>query len=799
MADLDTTSFADDELPIAVRRKRRGSIGVNTQSRSISNPTISRPHGIATPPATPKRSKKRVRFFDSGPEIDTESASSGLTPFIRRTSLATPTSKRRHSTPTRLWNLADDAPLSGTLQFEPLRQVLDGRVKRRLRRNRLSEEVNTIEWDKKLEVKIRKTEVERLRQELAEKDLKMQSMRDEQDLASQIEGESGITVTTTTTLSIKVQELEQEIVELKAKLQERESDATIDDPNWTMAAGDPFDMDDEDEMMITNYDQEFSGMNDELMTTPTRLNTSFPSPPSTMPNTPCKSWTPINAGIQAILPIPDPEKEVLKAQLESLQSEVSKLTSAIAFNNDHRTRLTQKFEEFLPEDENHDHTSLDAAPDSVLTQLALSQSHALEKGHAFDALSTEITSLGFQSCSGPEETLETIAAQFRKARLDLEYLTPGEVVEGFENEKLLDMLVSRIRVLLARVKESDESIDQYHEQELSLRQQLNTRVDALQDIQKELYLANSVVGDLRLEIQEKEVSNERLQKALEGYREEVKGLETLIERMEREEGLREEMLKGEINELGERLQNEICKHDTSRAQDEGKEMIITELERRLNAALLAAADVESQMAALASANEKGIADKTAEITNLKAASLKREKVHGDQLALRDARVLELRNEIQRVNDALKAAHETILALRRENRELQAQVEGEKTRAEIVVQAMGEQMERAQEMRRGFLSGDVSVRGPAGRETERGASLPPMSAFGTTFGPKGGDSGVEESSSATPQTVVRRGRFLDGDLARRNSGGKGKKRRRYDSGMGFLEEEGDVVLGDGELL
>jgi hypothetical protein len=77
-------------------------------------------------------------------------------------------------------------------------------------------------------------------------------------------------------------------------------------------------------------------------------------------------------------------------------------------------------------------------------------------------------------------------------------------------------------------------------------------------------------------------------------------------------------------------------------------------------------------------------------------------------------------------------------------------------------------------------------------------LPPMSTFGSTFGPMEGGSGVDASSITDPKTVVRRGRFLDGDLARRNSKG-GKKRRRYDSGMGFLEEEGDAVLGDGELL
>lgn len=773
MADLNfdnpSPSITHDEQPIAVRRKRRNSAGPSSRSRSNSRTAVSAPHGISTPPATPKRAKKRVRFSDPGLTLESESASSGLTPFIRRTTLSTPTSKRRHSTPAKLWNLAEsEAPISGTLQFAPLRQVLDGRVKRRIRRNRLSEELITIEGDKRHEAKARRLEVERLREQLAAKDLEVQSLRDDQDIASQIEEGSGASVNTNTTLSTKVQELEQQIVELKAELERKEVDTEENDPNWTLAAKDPFnfdDGDDDDDMMITNYDQDFTLMNDELMTTPTRLNTSFPSPPSTMPNTPCKSISSMNAGIQASLPIPDPEKDALKSQLESLQSEISKLNSAIALNDDNHSRLAGKLSDFLPVDESRDHSALDSALDSVLTQLALSQSHALEKENAFSALSHEITNIGF-SASGPEETLEIIAQQFRQARLELEYATPGEVTEGFENDKLLEMLVSRVRVLVEKVKERDDSIDQYHAQELLLRQQLNSRVDAQHDIQRELYLANSVVQDLRTEIDEKELSNERLQRALDGYRAEVKGLETLIENMEKEGSKKEDVLRSQVKEVEERLQDEVLKHDTTRAADEGKELMIVQLEQRLNAALKAAAEVQKQMANLASSTEATVAEKDSTIEQLKSAS----RSHGDALALRDGRVSELRGEIERVNEALKTAHSTILSLRKDNKELESQIEGEKTRGQLVVQAMREQLNRVLDTGMGYINGDVSV-----QRSRREGSAPP------TVG------------GSEPQAIVRRGRFLDGGLARRSSG---KKRRRYDSGLGFLEEEdeADILMG-----
>ena len=801
MADLnldnDSTIVIDDNRPLAVRRSRRSSVGPPSISRSNSRPATIHPHGIATPPETPKRIKKRVRFSDPGPSIESDYASSGLTPFIRRTSLSTPKSKRRQSTPARLWNRAgyDVEPASGTLQFAPLRQVLDGRVKRRIKRNGLSEEINVIEFDKRVEARGRKAEVERLKSELALKNLEVQSMRDEHDIASQIEGESGGSMTTTTTLSNKVQELEQEIKDLKEELGRRESDSdTIDDPNnWTLAARDPYDYDDDDDMMITNYDDDFNNMtaNDELMTTPTRLNTSFPSPPSTMPNTPCKSTYSTNAGIQASLPILDPEKETLKSQLQSLQAEITKLTSAVAFNEDNATRLAEKLSEFIPIDESHDHNTLDSALDTVLTQLALTQSQSLEHRTAFSALSTEITALGF-SASSPDEALETIGRQFRQARLDLEYLTPGEVSEGFENEKLLGLLVDRIRVLVGKVRDGDACVDQYHEQEVLLRQQLNDRVSVMESMRGDLSLASNVVSSLREEIKEKETDSVRLRDALEGYRSEVSSLEALISRVEEEAREKELGLKSELEELQARLNNEVAQHDVTKTVNEGNEMLLPELERRLTAALEAAADVQAQLSTLTKAHTTMTTERDAalaQLTNLSSstssataleerdatmASLKsaiqdREHAHGSALALRDARVSELRNEIERVNEALKSAHVTILGLRKENKEVKERAE----RGAFVVRDMLRQMSRAEEMGRGWVEveGFAEV---AGNGKRQASSVEVMS--------------TPQARGDDASGVVRKGGMFDAGLARRVSVGKsGKKRRRYDSGLGFLEE------------
>lgn len=635
MSDLNMSNSNLDERPRSLRRKRSDSGGDGSRSRSNSRATAHRPHGISTPPQTPKRVKKRVRFSDPGPSTEIEYESSGLTPFIQRTSLATPTSRRRHSSSATLQNRSpfQATPASGIIRFESLRtQILEDRVVRRLRRRGLSEELIKVECEKKEAAKSRKREIERLSAELKERDAELLRMREEVDITTQLGSDS-------TAYVAKIREQERQITELKTALQEKESEAERN-PDWTLAARDPFNVDDDE--MIMSYDDDFreNTMNDELLTTPTRLQTSFPSPPSTIPNTPSRAMYTSSAGVQVSLPVDDSEKIAIRAQLTDLQTEISKLSSTLALNDDNHSRLLGKLSEFIPAEGSHDSSSLDSALDAVLTQLALSQSHALEQSNAFSALGTEITKLGFSPGSSVDKMVADIAAQFRQARLDLEYITPGEVVEGFENEKLLEMLVSRIRILNQKVKDGDDQIDQYHEQEVSLRQQLSSRIDALEDVQGDLALARTIIGELKQESSDRETSNKRLQKALQTYRDEVRGLEKLVEKIDKEKKQEGEKMKDKIHEVETKLQTEILRHESTTADTEGKDMIISELEARLNTALQAKQDVEKEMNDLSTL----VAEKDNTIQELQQSVHDREAAHGSALALRDARVSELRGK-----------------------------------------------------------------------------------------------------------------------------------------------------------
>lgn len=162
--------------------------------------------------------------------------------------------------------------------------------------------------------------------------------------------------------------------------------------------------------------------------------------------------------------------------------------------------------------------------------------------------------------------------------------------------------------------------------------------------------------------------------------------------------------------------------------------------------------------------------------------LARNREAGRALALRDARVAELRDEIERVNGALRAAHETVLklrvenarvknvneVLRRENEGLVSDVEEEKRKTKEVVDGMRAELKKVVRMSEGLLATlKKDGRKAGGRDS--------------ALGDEGED---EEVASVETPSSSKRGVLLSAESSRRGS----RKRRRYDSGLGFLDEE-----------
>ncbi|TPX08133.1 uncharacterized protein E0L32_010200 [Thyridium curvatum] len=744
------------DLPVSLRRARRTSAAY-----ADSHSTAIKSGSSCCLTATPRkrgRPKKHVRFSDPGPSLGSSSspAATGLTPMIRRTSLSAP-AQRRHSTPSRPANGAGldldspSVPLSGEVTFLPLRQVLDGRVKRRIRRNGLSEEMNLIHAEKKRRAAETRAEIEQLKAELAAKDAEIEQLQTFDDTVAQDTG--------------RIIELERQVDELRQQLENKSGshDKTYD---WTMAARDPFAedytmMDLNSDPMDADNEDDFgeTTMADLHCSTPTRRNraiSSFPSPPltspTTMPMTPSSHCrTPrSHAGVQVAML--DTEKQQIEEELASLQLEISKLTGTLESYQSLTDRLASQLSGVpqpadLPSSDEQQTNASSPKPD-----LERHLKHALQslsdRTAALLALSSSLSELGFPG-SDASEIVTSLSTAFRTARLELEYLTPGEVALPLTSAgaEVLDLLLNKLRDLARKSKEADDEIDEYHEMELSLRKQLGARVEAMDGLVREVNRLEAEAKAKDEKISDLELGVDRLKGAVASYTRDVSELERLVERIEGD-------LQNKVTEatkLSEEKEQQVQAHlEAAKLKDE----TIVEFERKLAEAVT---QTESLLNELSSAQDEHQRAKEKHQERLTSLN----KSHGQALALRDARVSELREEVDRVNSALRSAHETVRQLRVENSGLEKKLEDEKTRARAAIDAVKAELERVARMGQEFLAQTPKKN----RETRASLSLAESAQ-------KGGAAGQG---------------LLGGDLARRKSGA-GKKRRRYDSGLGFLDEE-----------
>ncbi|KAM4065715.1 hypothetical protein HRG_010569 [Hirsutella rhossiliensis] len=718
--------MADLDMPIALRRPRR-SVGPTSQAEETAALPPSR-H-----PRTPRRLRKAVRFSDPGP-----SPSTGLTPSIRRTCLGTPRG-RRASTPSRCRpspHAAVAARLEAPAAPACLRQTADGRVERRIRRSNLRDLLNRLEQQKKRSAKVAQAEIGALQAEIKMRD------RDIYELQN-------ATVVIDTD---RIWDLEQQVEELRDELQRRsdvpatprsDSQAGRTCYDWTLAARDPFVDDDDDDVTDVAPDEDHFGdatMAQLAASTPSRARSSFPTPPATspaLPATPC--WRaplavpgPSHAGVQACFP--DPAKEQLEEELASLRLEVRKLAATLESYQSLGERVADRLSSVT--------LSAVGAASGVhgLEQQVEGLVQAMsDRTAALALLTSSIADIGFPG-SDAGDMVVALAAGFRAARLELEYLTPGEVVLPLSSHgaEVLDLLLSRLRVLAKKVQEDEATIDEYHEIEQSLRKQLDARVSVIEGLKLEMSTAEHLFNEKHAKIQELQVGNQRLSGAVDGYVRDIAELEKLVERMEQE---------------GQEIKGAHQARQQSDRETLGvKEASIAELEGKLASAMRRTTSLQL------------------EISNVQDSSTRHvvtlNKEHGAALALRDARVLELRGEIDRLNESLRAAHDIIRELRVGKGDMEAQMRGDKQKAKAAMDAVKSELQRVLQMSQ-FL--DEAPEGEA-----------PGAESGST---KTADNAC--SSVGGPRTVVRPGGFLAAAPVRR---GSQKMARRHDSGMGLLHED-----------
>ena len=302
------------------------------------------------------------------------------------------------------------------------------------------------------------------------------------------------------------------------------------------------------------------------------------------------------------------------------------------------------------------------------------------------------------------------------------------------------------------MRDRDGEIDAYHEQEISLRQQLSTRVDALDEVKRRLADMQDVIEGLRDEVEEKEKGHESMTRALEGYRKEVAGLEKVIHELDHDGRAMKEKIKANEDELV----SETLRCEVMEAEQEGQTLLINELHKRLAAALDASTRLSNELDELRQQHGED-------------ATLLSEKT--EVMKSYAETISSLTAKLEETTSSLRDARTIVEELQKQNIELEAQIEGEKKLGRLVVSDMKRNLMTAMEVGEGYLIGAVSVRDPFS-EGERVASEKHQAIDVGNMGK--GKIGVG---------------YLSGDLARRGS----KKRRRYDSGLGFLEEEDEDDL------
>lgn len=684
----------DDDLPIALRRARRTA-------------TIrSEPTADATSVRTPRR-RRRERF--SGPAGP---VSTGLTPSLRRTSVATPR-RRRSTTSARTPSTPADSPTE--LNFVPLRQVLSGRVTRRLRRNGLSEEMNAIAAERRQRERQAQQELESLRAQVKEKDLEIYRLQNE-------------TVVVDTE---RIWDLERQVADLRRELDERSGPSHDDTEafghDWTRMARDPFA---EDPSATEHFGD--ATMANIQCSTPSRARASFPSPPLTSPMAPATPprhsvETPVaNAAVQTSFR--DDEKEGLQEEVASLQLEMGKLSSTLEGYASLVQRLNARLEEYAPERQGEPKDEVESRMEGLFRALSDRTAALLE-------LTSSLSQLGFPGDDAPS-IVASLASGFRAARLELEYLNPGEstIPLNSHGAEVLDLLLTRLRDLSKRSKEDESTIDEYHELEFSLRKQLSARVEVMDSLKAELEKARGEAEESGKRVQELEVAVSRLRGAVDGYVRDVGELEGLVGRLEAEGKAKDEQIKERDGRI------EVLEGDVECGKNR---------ESELRSQLV---DLESKLSDGVTLTEK----LKAEIAALQKSRATLNKQHGAALALRDARVTELRGEIDRLNGSLRSAHSTIHTLRVDNNGLERRIADERSRARETIDRMKAELQRVLRMSEEF-SEEGGGAGEGSRERQ-------------------------EDGGRSAKRVRVGGELLSGGLARRSS------RKRPDSGLGLLEED-----------
>lgn len=373
------------------------------------------------------------------------------------------------------------------------------------------------------------------------------------------------------------------------------------------------------------------------------------------------------------------------------------------------------------------------------------------------AEATTQTTLTVSEIISLQEHIRTQTEHLIQARLELEYICPGETTLGLSIEQgnikpILDALIDRLRALKGKQHVSMKALHTLKAQESNLRNQFNISLQQLESARKcskdlEVQMQASSLRaekekqELEVEVDEKQRSIDKLTHALEGYRAEVKDLEALITRMEMEHKTALNDLKNEMDEAVADLECHVMAETRGRreAEEESEQRMLRI--RELNAREKELQDARNEKQVIIRELEKELENERQE---------------------REVEVGGLNVKIGQLSSSLSEARAEVVKL--------------ETERIVLVKQVGEEQRRVLE------------------EKTFTASL--LEQVNQTWKTHQNERGQEAAKHTGLQTPVSTTKFRDACMEScegRVEMGRGKKtrsKRGVDSGIGILEEDED---------
>lgn len=755
------------------RKRRNSSISNNNADVEIRSPAcrtrsqVAKQTGLlpngpstvantTTATATPRKARKKLRFSDPGP-------STGLTPALLRTSFdgastgsaaSTPSDRvrRRRSMPlhrsSRRWPDTCDATSGRVVQFTPLRQILDSRTQRRIRRTGLSDEINNFEREKRDVTGYEKT-LQSLRRE-------RDALRQQLEKAKIASEDRNMALETPEDLSFIA--LPDRIEQLQAETSRLREVVSFSTSNDVHGEGGTFMLND------TIMDGDAILLSDSPDMRGVECHPAIPGGFSLVGSTVSEASTQLQ--------LPDRQQDELHSLNQDLETARKEKRDLFDACRAHISSLSG-----TPVENSLRRSS--PPPDfleTIVPTLVATLSRASDATHSLELVKKELSQLGFSGCN-PIDIISQLRSRFRAARIELERAVPGETSNASLNDAnaTLGALVKRVELLIKSLSDERSRHDGSLGRERALKGQFDallTRYEAaskkIHDLEHFSSLSASDMLHTRMRMQELEnegkeqsVGIDRLNAALSKYREEVSSLEALVTGLEEDKDASHKRHSRNLSELEARVAGEENARRAAENTVIEQNARIRQMEQTFEQNRIHVSDLGAAVELLTRERQQILED-------LEHQTAEQRQNHEKELGTFNVRISEL-------NTALQEANTETDMLRRNNATLQEQLQ-------LELEARDSLLDKwAADQARSFALMKETVTTERRKAKVRAANFELKSSSPSL--PLGNGHYQQEE----PITPVSMSRHIDVEI------GRGKHRRRLDSGIGILTE--DELLED----